>query len=89
MSADNATAVLFLGKLLSFIGFFPVFKYYVLVHTGDVDEADTNAEVYLNIFGEKGDTGKRVLLNSNNISKFRSGQVKGHEYFNMSYNMAS
>lgn len=60
----------------------------MLVHTGDVDEADTNAEVYLNIFGEKGDTGKRVLLNSN-ISKFRSGQVKGHEYFNMSYNMAS
>lgn len=52
----------------------------MLVHTGDVDEADTNAEVYLNIFGEKGDTGKRVLLNSNNISKFRSGQVKGHEY---------
>lgn len=89
MSADNTTAVLFLGKLLSFIGFFPVFKYYVLVHTGDVDEADTNAEVYLNIFGEKGDTGKRVLLNSNNISKFRSGQVKGHDYFSMSYSMAS
>lgn len=61
----------------------------MLVHTGEVDEADTNAEVYLNIFGEKGDTGKRVLLNSNNISKFSSGQVKGHEYFNMSYNMAS
>ncbi|XP_061166198.1 lipoxygenase homology domain-containing protein 1-like [Saccostrea echinata] len=53
----------------------PVFKYYVLVHTGDVDEAETNAEVYLNIFGETGDTGKRVLLNSNNINKFRSGQV--------------
>ncbi|XP_048764444.2 lipoxygenase homology domain-containing protein 1-like isoform X2 [Ostrea edulis] len=53
----------------------PVFKYYVLIHTGDIDDAETDAEVYLNIFGEKGDTGKRALLKSNNINKFRSGQV--------------
>lgn len=45
----------------------------MLVYIGDVDEVDINVEVYLNIFGEKGDIGKRVLFNFNNNSKFRSG----------------
>lgn len=61
-----------------FLIFISVFKYYVLIHTGDVDDAETNAEVYLKIFGEKGDTGKRVLLNSNNSHKFRTGQVRNY-----------
>lgn len=73
MFVDNVIVVLFFGKFLSFIVFFLVFKYYVLVYIGDVDEVDINVEVYLNIFGEKGDIGKRVLFNFNNISKFRSG----------------
>ena len=55
--------------------FFTVLKYHVMVYTGEDDGSDTDANVYLNIYGEKGDTGKRVLLVSNNDHKFRSGQI--------------
>ena len=37
--------------------------------------ADTEADIYLNVFGERGDWGKRYLRQSNNSKKYRTGQV--------------
>ena len=37
--------------------------------------AGTDANVYITIYGERGDTGKRKLLSSNNENKFEIGQV--------------
>ncbi|XP_077990949.1 uncharacterized protein LOC144445282 [Glandiceps talaboti] len=52
----------------------PVLKYYVQVYTGTEDNADTEATCYLCIYGERGDTGNRVLFKSNNEQKFQKGQ---------------
>ena len=38
--------------------------------------ADTEADIYLNVFGERGDWGKRYLRQSNNKTKYRTGQVR-------------
>ncbi|XP_013396607.1 lipoxygenase homology domain-containing protein 1 isoform X2 [Lingula anatina] len=55
---------------------FSVYKYQVEVYTGDKSGAGTNANVYLQVFGERGDTGKRKLLKStNNSNKFEQGQL--------------
>ncbi|XP_071954737.1 lipoxygenase homology domain-containing protein 1-like [Antedon mediterranea] len=43
-------------------------KYKVLVYTGDVFRAGTDANVFINIFGENGDTGERKLLKSESYS---------------------
>ena len=52
-------------------------KYQVIVYTGDVFGAGTNANVYITIYGANGDSGKRVLEQSwrdlferNQIDKF-------------------
>lgn len=37
--------------------------------------AGTDANVYINIYGENGDTGERPLKKSNNLNKFERGQV--------------
>lgn len=37
--------------------------------------AGTDANVFINIYGEKGDTGERYLKNSDNLNKFERGQV--------------
>ena len=50
--------------------------YQVFVHTGDKRGAGTNANIFLNIFGELGDTGDRPLEKSkNNRDKFERNQV--------------
>lgn len=51
--------------------------YIVEVYTGSVKYAGTDANVYINIFGELGDTGQRWLKHpvSSNINKFEKGQV--------------
>jgi len=46
-----------------------------MIYTGKETDAETEANVYLNVFGERGDTGKRLLVKSNNINKFKNGQV--------------
>ncbi|KAM9858421.1 lipoxygenase homology domain-containing protein 1 [Aulostomus maculatus] len=48
--------------------------YEVCVITGDVLGAGTDANVYINIYGENGDTGERYLKNSGNLNKFERGQ---------------
>ncbi|XP_013416715.1 lipoxygenase homology domain-containing protein 1 isoform X2 [Lingula anatina] len=45
-------------------------EYKVKVHTGDIMGAGTDANVFINISGEKGDTGERALKDSQNINKF-------------------
>lgn len=37
--------------------------------------AGTDANVFINIYGENGDTGERYLKNSDNLNKFERGQV--------------
>ena len=53
----------------------PVHNYRVSVETGTEPGADTDANVYVMLFGERGDTGRRRLVHSNNRSKFRDGQT--------------
>lgn len=49
--------------------------YEVCVFTGDMLGAGADANVFINIYGENGDTGERHLRNSDNINKFERGQV--------------
>lgn len=54
-----------------------VLVYEVHVYTGAKLGAETDSNVYINIFGTRGDAGKRKLHRSkNNNVKFRHGQVK-------------
>ncbi|XP_072243054.1 lipoxygenase homology domain-containing protein 1 [Leuresthes tenuis] len=48
--------------------------YEVCVFTGDMLGAGTDANVFINIYGENGDTGERFLRNSDNLNKFEQGQ---------------
>lgn len=49
--------------------------YEVCVFTGDMLGAGTDANVFINIYGENGDTGERYLKNSDNLNKFERAQV--------------
>lgn len=50
--------------------------YHVSVYTGDKRGAGTDANIFLNIFGELGDTGDRPLEESKtNKNKFERNQV--------------
>ncbi|XP_028851636.1 lipoxygenase homology domain-containing protein 1 isoform X2 [Denticeps clupeoides] len=49
-------------------------EYEITVITGTMSGAGTDASVYVNIYGENGDTGERALRKSNNINKFETGQ---------------
>ncbi|WAR01120.1 LOXH1-like protein, partial [Mya arenaria] len=53
----------------------PLEKYKVQVFTGSKSMAGTNANVYVNIFGERGDTGVRFLKKSQNMDKFEKGKM--------------
>lgn len=63
--------------LIARIVYFPVKTYVVDVYTGDVRGAGTDANVFLTIFGDKGDSGERKLYKSETHSnKFERGQVR-------------
>uniref|UniRef100_A0A3Q2V469 Lipoxygenase homology PLAT domains 1a n=1 Tax=Haplochromis burtoni TaxID=8153 RepID=A0A3Q2V469_HAPBU len=49
-------------------------EYEIHVFTGTMWGAGTDANVYINIYGETGDTGERHLKKSNNLNKFEKGQ---------------
>ncbi|XP_056146384.1 lipoxygenase homology domain-containing protein 1 [Lampris incognitus] len=49
-------------------------SYEVHVFTGTMWGAGTDANVFINIYGEIGDTGERWLRKSNNLNKFEKGQ---------------
>jgi len=51
-------------------------RYVVDVVTGNVSRAGTDANVFLTVFGENGDSGERQLSKSEtNSNKFERGQV--------------
>lgn len=52
-----------------------VIKYDVAVVTGDLWNGGTDANVYLTIYGERGDTGVRQLYSHFKDKVFRKGQV--------------
>lgn len=53
--------------------------YKVSVMTGDVYGAGTDANVFLTIYGDLGDTGERKLRKSaTNSNKFERGSVRKH-----------
>uniref|UniRef100_A0A9J8ARP5 Lipoxygenase homology domains 1a n=1 Tax=Cyprinus carpio carpio TaxID=630221 RepID=A0A9J8ARP5_CYPCA len=54
---------------------YPKNSYEVHVYTGDMLGAGTDAGVYINIYGEMGDTGERKLRKSNHLNKFERRQV--------------
>ncbi|XP_071410619.1 oxygen-regulated protein 1 isoform X4 [Pithys albifrons albifrons] len=53
----------------------PVTVYEVHVTTGDLWNAGTEADVYISVYGERGDTGSRQLLKSQKSKKFLKGQT--------------
>ena len=58
------------------IYFVTVHNYYVSIHTGNVKEAGTSADVTFNLYGERGDTGKRKVVSTiNTDTKWQQGQV--------------
>lgn len=64
-------------------------SYEVHVYTGDMLGAGTDAGVYINIYGEMGDTGERKLRKSNHLNKFERRQVSGtkHPHNHVVYRM--
>ena len=53
-----------------------VYQYKVSVYTGDDSKSGPNANVYLQVFGECGDTGYRKLITSKtHTDKFEQGNV--------------
>ncbi|OWK63351.1 Oxygen-regulated protein 1 [Lonchura striata] len=53
----------------------PVTVYKVHVTTGDLWNAGTEADIYISVYGERGDTGSRQLLRSQKPKKFLKGQT--------------
>ena len=53
----------------------PVVKYEVSVVTGNLWNAGTDADVYLTLYGDRGDTGVRQLFSASKDQIFRKGQV--------------
>lgn len=53
----------------------PVTLYEVHVTTGELWNAGTEADVYISVYGERGDTGSRQLLRPQKPKKFLKGQV--------------
>ena len=51
-------------------------KYRVTICTGNVSGSGTDASVFLNVIGDLGDTGERLMIMSkNNVNKFEKGNV--------------
>ncbi|KAL0965208.1 hypothetical protein UPYG_G00278200 [Umbra pygmaea] len=54
----------------------PLLKYCITICTGNVSGAGTDASVFLNIIGDLGDTGDRLMfLSKNNVNKFETGNA--------------
>ena len=54
-------------------------KYRVKLYTGDVSGAGTDANVFLTICGDKGDTGEKKVEKTNFLNKFERKQVSSHK----------
>uniref|UniRef100_A0A3Q2QDK8 Lipoxygenase homology PLAT domains 1 n=1 Tax=Fundulus heteroclitus TaxID=8078 RepID=A0A3Q2QDK8_FUNHE len=52
----------------------PLIKYRVTICTGNVSGSGTDASVFLNLIGDLGDTGERLMfMSKNNVNKFEKG----------------
>ncbi|XP_023264384.1 lipoxygenase homology domain-containing protein 1 [Seriola lalandi dorsalis] len=52
----------------------PLIKYRVTICTGNVSGSGTDASVFLNVIGDLGDTGERLMfMSKNNVNKFEKG----------------
>lgn len=61
---------------------FTVHDYKVHVHTGDIRKAGTDANVFITLYGENGDSGERQLMKSEtNRDKFERGKVSFNSIF--------
>lgn len=61
--------------------FLLVVKYEVMVYTGKKRGAGTDANVFITVFGERGDTGSRQLRSSKtNRNKFENGKASGYTH---------
>uniref|UniRef100_A0A8C9NG68 Oxygen-regulated protein 1 n=1 Tax=Serinus canaria TaxID=9135 RepID=A0A8C9NG68_SERCA len=58
---------------------YPIVLYHVYVHTGDLEQADTDCEVYLCIYGKRGDSGLRLLHKTGKPMPFQRGMVSDFE----------
>ncbi|XP_073487711.1 oxygen-regulated protein 1 isoform X2 [Aquarana catesbeiana] len=54
---------------------FPIVTYEVIVFTGHLDQAGTDAAVYICVHGTRGDSGKRRLVKSDLLLPFQQGEV--------------
>lgn len=53
------------------------------VYTGKTSGAGTDANVFINLYGEKHDSGERQLKDSaDNMNKFETGSVSNDVFFN-------
>lgn len=66
---------IFIMSLMIYCVSLTVNSYEIHVFTGTMWGAGTDANVYINIYGETGDTGERHLKKSNSLNKFEKGQV--------------
>ncbi|XP_059163011.1 lipoxygenase homology domain-containing protein 1-like [Physella acuta] len=57
----------------------PIIKYVVTVITEDVQGAGTSSKVYMNLYGTKGDSGRRLLHTTEGVTPYRQGQRKVFE----------
>ena len=53
--------------------------------TGDIFGAGTDANVFINMAGDKGDSGERQLQDSNNVNKFERNIVSGWSLLSWPY----
>ncbi|XP_062333408.1 lipoxygenase homology domain-containing protein 1-like [Osmerus eperlanus] len=54
----------------------PLIKYRITICTGNVSGSGTDASVFLNVIGDLGDTGDRLMfLSKNNVNKFEKGNA--------------
>uniref|UniRef100_A0A8C3RE76 Oxygen-regulated protein 1 n=1 Tax=Cyanoderma ruficeps TaxID=181631 RepID=A0A8C3RE76_9PASS len=54
---------------------YPIALYHVYVHTGDLEQAETDSAVYLCIYGKRGDSGLRLLHKTGIPVTFQRGMV--------------
>lgn len=63
------------GTYLSIYIIFTVIRYEVTSITGNLWNASTDANVYITIYGDRGDTGVRQLFSKDKIDLFKQGKV--------------
>ena len=68
--------------------FFAATPYTIRVFTGDVRGSGTNANVFLTLYGENGDSGERKLSKSEtHVDKFERNQACLHPRYEFSHHL--